>query len=62
MTENKTPCKWCGTICNHDDDAYNECRFCHQSARNADGSPKHDDSKTCQENVGEITTGGTDGR
>jgi len=40
MTDNKTPCRWCGTICNHDDDAHDECRFCHTSARNPDGSPK----------------------
>lgn len=48
MTENKTPCKWCGTICNHDDDAHDECRFCHQSPRNEDGSPKHADESPCQ--------------
>ena len=33
MTNNKTPCKFCGTICNHDDDAGNECRFCNMSSK-----------------------------
>lgn len=28
MTDNKNKCIKCGTICNHDDDAIDECRFC----------------------------------
>jgi hypothetical protein len=28
IKEKYTNCKYCGTKCNHDDDGYDECRFC----------------------------------